>query len=178
MATLTGKRQRTVVDQIEIVMRDREEGEHVLVVTRDPSAKTTTISVRRPWEGAWDSSGGKATLTDAEANIVAAVVTGGDQGYRLDSLKAIDYSTYSAQDVNAKAVEAEVEARCSQLDIERAKAANIREEKEALVLSLTVQHMDDKHITRSVDGCPICELRYDYSDAAPAIQHEVVDSEF
>jgi hypothetical protein len=142
MAQLSGKRQRTVVDMIEVIMRDRENGEHVLVINRNESDKTVTLMVRRPWEGTWDYSGGKATLDNAEAGVISSILTGGDMTYRLDTLKAIDYTSYSAENVNAAAVEREVEARCSQLDIERAKAANLREEKEVLLLRLKVQQAE------------------------------------
>lgn len=71
--------------------------------------------------------------------------------------RAITTSTFEAPDINEEAVAKEVEARCSQLDIERAKAANIAEEKDLLAQTLIVQHMDDKHIREFVVGCSKCE---------------------
>lgn len=172
MASLMGLRKRLTVPQIEVVS-DKHDG--VLVIQHNEQG--ATITVRKPWEATWNASGPSFTVEKKDVPVIVAALQGGDAEWTMRD-RIIPTDTFTAEDVNEAAVAKEVEARCSQLDIERAKAANIAEEKEALTLALKVQHMDDKHITRSVDGCPICEMRYDYSDAAPAVQHEVVDSEF
>jgi len=151
MAQLGGKSIRTVVTSLEILSDD---GKQVLML--DAQDGGVKIRVRQAFESAWGSYNGW-TVSKGDAEIVAKIVANHDAQYNLSALNAISSTDFTAEDVRGAAIEKEVEARCSQLDIERAKAANIAEEKDLLAKTLVVQHLDDKHMTASITGCELCE---------------------
>jgi hypothetical protein len=157
-----GLRKRLVIPQIEVVS-DKQDG--VLVIMHDENK--ATIIVRKPWESTWNATGPTFTIDKKDVPVITAAMAGGDAEWTMRD-RAITTSTFEAPDINEEAVAKEVEARCSQLDIERAKAANIAEEKDLLTQTLVVQHMDDKHIREYVSGCPKCEASvrtmYDVTD--------------
>jgi len=153
MGTLTGLTKTTHIERIEVVSIERD---WVMVVERRKDANATTVTIRKASESTWNATGPVFTIEDKDTSLVSAAILGQDAGWQLRD-RAIEVATFTAEDINEKAVAAEVEARCSQLDIERAKAANIAEERELLRLSLKRDHSLDKHITAYVEGCESCD---------------------
>jgi hypothetical protein len=151
MAQLGGKSIRTTIQSLEVLSDD---GKQVLMF--DTLESGVKIRVRAAHESPWGSHP-TWMVSKSDAEILAKIVGGHDAQYNLSALTAITSSDFTADDVTGAAIDAAVEARCSQLDIERAKAANIAEEKDLLVKTLVVQHLDDKHMTASITGCELCE---------------------
>jgi hypothetical protein len=115
------------------------------------------IKVRKPFESTYNYDLPTWTVTKKDAETLSKVMLNGEIKYMIQTVEGIVETRFTAEDVNGAEVEKQVEARCSQLDIERAKAANIAEEKDLLAKTLVVQHMDDKHLKTSIIGCEICE---------------------
>ncbi len=110
---------------------------------------------RNPWDSAWGSAQATFTVNKPDADILAKLVGNQDASYQrstLDAIDATDFHGTNPNEVNEEAVAREVEARCAQLDIERAKAANVQQE-------FILDHSRDKHITADVPGCPSCEAK-------------------
>jgi hypothetical protein len=183
MAQLGGKAIRTTIQSLEVLSDD---GKQVLMF--DTLESGVKIRVRQPFESPWGQHP-TWVVSKADAEILAKLVGGHDAQYNTTTLAAITSSDFTGEDVRGDAIEKEVEARCSQLDIERAKAANLAEEQANLAMQLRIQHLDDKH-PQDVEGCTLCENRirpghgdgsipdFDYTDAANAVRQEVIDSEF
>ncbi len=160
MASLGGRNLRTIVTSLEVLA---DNGEDVLMFDRIEEAQGGGVKIRtrKVWESPWSYDGATFMVGRTDADILAKIVGGTDAQYQLGALQSISASDFTGKNPNVvdeDAVAKEVEARCSQLDIERAKAANLAEEKEVLARTLTVQHMDNKH-DRDVEGCVMCENR-------------------
>jgi hypothetical protein len=160
MAQLGGKSVRTLVTSLEILSDD---GTVVLMLDSMDGlgGGGVKIRTRKPWESTWSGSLPMWSIAPRDAEIVSKIVANSDAQYNRASLDAIDSSDFRGENpdtADEAKIEAAVEARCSQLDIERAKAANLIEEKVLLAQQLVVQHYDGKH-DRDVDGCVPCEDR-------------------
>jgi hypothetical protein len=175
MAQLGGKNVRTLLTSLEVLSDD---GKTVLMLDSADGlgGGGVKIKVRKPFESTYNYDLPTWTVTKKDAETLSKVMLNGEIKYMLATVEGIVETRFTAEDVNGNEVEKQVEARCSQLDIERAKAANIEEEKDLLAKTLIVQHMDDKHVSISVDGCRYCEAAidnatrasYDYADVEPS----------
>jgi len=155
MAHLGGKSIRTVVTSLEVLSDD---GKMVLML--DGSGDGVVIKTRKIHESTYAYDLPRWTVTKRDTEVLAFVITNRDAQYSATQIAEISSSDFEGENVDAAEVEKQVEARCSQLDIERAKAENIREEAELVKRQLVVQHMDDKHISADAPGCEMCENRY------------------
>ena len=150
MAQLGGKAVRTVITQLELLADD---GSFVLMLDAITDGGAA-LKVRRPWESTWGSYP-TFTITRRDADIVAKLIAGQDGNYvrtQLDELPTSDFTGVDPNPPEDVAAQAEYEARCTELDIERARAANIQQE-------FILDHSRDKHITADVTGCPTCEAK-------------------
>lgn len=156
MAQLGGRNVRTLLTSLEVLSDD---GKTVLMLDSADGlgGGGCKIKVRKPFESTYAYDIPTFTLTKKDAETLSKVMLNGEIKYMIQTVEGIVEARFTAEDVNGAEVEKQVEARCSQLDIERAKAANIEEEKDLLAKTLIVQHMDDKHVSISVDGCRYCE---------------------
>jgi len=133
-----------------------DDGEHVLMLDSVDGlgGGGVTFKTRRPWESAWGSHP-TFTVNSRDADLVAKLVANQDAKYVERQLANIVTSDFSGKDPNPpedEAAKLEYEARCTELDIERARAANIQQE-------FILDHSRDKHITADVTGCPTCEAK-------------------
>lgn len=154
MAQLGGKSVRTLITSLEVLSDD---GQHVLMFdTLDGlGGGGVKIRVRRPWESAWASDAPTFTLDKPDGEILSKIVGNLDAHYQrmtLDTITPTDFTGTNPDVANEAEVARRVEERCSQLDIERAKAANIQQE-------FILDHSRDKHVRGDVPGCPSCEAK-------------------
>jgi hypothetical protein len=186
MATLGGKSVRTVITSLEVLSDDRS-----LVLMLDSmdglGGGGIRIRTRKPWESQWSGSLATWTVGPSDAEIVSKIIANHDAQYQRSSLDAISSDDFSGDNpdiADAKLVDAAVEARCSQLDIERAKAANMKEERELLRTRMSVDHIGNKHGNYEIEGCEMCANRIrpvhgdgslDLSDASRAVQIDAID---
>lgn len=158
MAQLGGKNVRTLLTSLEVLSDD---GKTVLMLDSADGlgGGGVKIKTRKPFESTYNYDLPTWTITKKDAETLAKVITNGEVKYMMSTIEGIVEADFTAEDVNGAEVEKQVEARCSQLDIERAKAANLVEESALLSKQLVVQHMDDKHTTSDAPGCEMCENR-------------------
>lgn len=157
MAQLGGKNVRTLVTQLELLSDD---GSYVLTIENTDSSTGPRIKVRRPWQSPWDSGLAVWQVATRDADLVSKAIAGHDTSYNRTALDAVDNTRFTGDDPeagNEAAIAAGVEARCSELDIERAKSARIAEERELLRLTLVHDHSLDRHATGMVEGCESCD---------------------
>ena len=153
MAQLGGRSIRTLVTSLEALSDD---GQFVLMF--DTSGETgTVVKTRRPWESTWGSELPTFTLDRRSSQMLAKVLTGDDASYQRVDLEGIATSDFRGENPDTSAAaeaqaKADYEARCTELDIERARAANIQQE-------FILDHSRDKHVTGDVPGCPSCEAK-------------------
>lgn len=172
MATLMGLQQRLVLPRVEVVS-DKQDG--VLVIERAPGNNYVTITIRKPWEATWNASGPSFQIEDPDVTLIAAALSGHDAAWTIRN-RRIPSDTFAAPDVNEDAVAKEVEARCSQLDIERAKAVNLEEEKALLRTRMSVDHVNDKHGNYEIDGCELCQMRTRSDHGDGSLPYESIPS--
>jgi hypothetical protein len=152
MGNLGGLAFKTLITQLEVTSDDSTK---VLVISRGP--EFTTLSIREPWERDWESSGPKFSVTNEDIQMVIAAISGEDSQWRLKYNQVT--ATRFAYDNPAPKADEEAQ-RCAQLDIERARAANVAEERELLRAKLAYDHSHDLHVTRDEDNCPTCEAKH------------------
>lgn len=156
MAQLGGRTLRSLVTSLELLSDDEK---LVLMLDRQEDG-SVRVRTRKPWESTWASEGDSFTLKAADARSVSALFGSQDVSWSRstwDEITTNDFSKPNPDEANEAEVARQVEERCSQLDIERAKAANIAEEMELLRLTLVRDHSLDKHITAAVEGCGPCD---------------------
>ena len=152
MAQLGGRTIRTLVTSLEALSDD---GKLVLMFDREESGNVR-IRTRLPWESAWANNGSSFQLGARNARLLGKLFESSDVSYsrsELDEIETSDFTADAPPDSDAAAqAQADYEARCTELDIERARAANIQQE-------FILDHSRDKHITADVPGCPSCEAK-------------------
>lgn len=161
MAQLGGRQIRTTIQSLEILSDD---GNHVIMIDQIPTGGTTVV-IRKTYETAWANEGIKFTLPSRESRIIATAIGNTDAQYQYSDLMTVPSMDFRAENPEeAKSNEPD----CTQLDIERAKAANLAEEKELLRLNLIRDHTLDKHVGNRVEGCQECDsdfISFENSDA-------------
>lgn len=152
-AQLSGRQVRTLVTELELLSNDET---LVLRFGRNEDG-SIVISTRKPHEDYW-TMGTQFSVGSKDARFLGLLLKSEDVSYGRAALDEIP-AAHVKREKPADVLEAELREKigdCSELDIERAKAANIAEEKELLLLQLKRDHSLDKHNPR-VDGCPSCE---------------------
>lgn len=153
-ARLGGIATRTQITSLELLS---DNGEQVLMLDRQEDG-SIIVKTRKPHESAWGSNGPRYEVKASDARLLGAMLTSQDQRYNnhvIEDISTVDFTAPEPEDV----IEARLREKvgdCTQLDIERAKAANLAEEKANLLLQLERDHSLDKH-NPMVDGCPTCE---------------------
>lgn len=157
MAALAGRSVHTRISELEIVSEDEQ---NVLRI-QHTSDGGTTLMARKAWDSRWESFA-SWSIKQGDVSVVAAAITGSDVSWDRTSIDAISATSFKrdAPDNVEKAVEEALNAekgRCSELDIERARAANLVEQRDILRVQMLVDHANDKHIHAAYEGCPKCE---------------------
>ena len=126
-AKLGGRSVRTILTSLELLS---DNGEQVLMFDRQEDG-SIVIKARAPYETAWASSGPRFEVAKYDAILLGGMLQSSDQQYNSSRLENID-----SQDFKAPEPEEVIEARlrekvgdCTELDIERAKAANLAEQR-------------------------------------------------
>lgn len=156
-AQLSGRATRTLITSMEVLSDDEKQ---VLMLDRQEDG-SIIIKTRAPHESPYYSDGPRWEVKAKDARILGALLRSEDQQYSETMLKEISSSKVT-RDKPPEVIEKELREKigdCSELDIERAKAANLVEEKANLLLGLERDHALDKHITADVPGCPACERK-------------------
>lgn len=151
--SVTGKTTRETIESIEIVSDDMTQ---VMVLERD--GDNLRIKMRDATGSRWDLKE-FAKLTPRDRQAVGVIFDGGQiQSWQRTYLDDITDQSFSMP----KPPEPEDEATgdCTPLDIERAKAANLEEERANIALQMELDHSRDKHVTADVPGCPACDRKY------------------
>ena len=156
MAQLSGRKFVSRILQLEVVSDDAK---HVLVITRDDSPSgLTKLTVRKAWESLWGSDGPVFTLEPTQLGTIGMALSGADASWDVESVKRVKYDSFMADDPDPKPDPNRPD--CSQLDIERAKAANMTEQAALIKAEMVLDHSRDKHVTGDVTGCPSCENKH------------------
>jgi hypothetical protein len=153
MGHLSGIETKRTVSDIEVVSDDLQR-----VLRFSLTSTGITIAERKAHQSYWDTTT-IATLDKKDASLLNTLIGGGFV-YSDSTFEALTNRNVRHQlpDPNPP-VDEDEQRRCSELDIERAKAANLAEQKELLTLENERDHANDKHITSDVPGCPACERR-------------------
>lgn len=155
-AQLSGRETRTLITALELLSDDEEQ---VLMLNRQEDG-SVILRTRQPYENAWSASGPRYEVKAEDARRLSQLLGSQDiySSSYLDDIPAKKISRNKPPEV----VEAELAnkpAECTELDIERAKAENLKEQREIVQLELERDHAQDKHITADVPGCPACERK-------------------
>jgi hypothetical protein len=150
MGHIQGKSTEHRLTGIEVVTDDSQQ---VFRFTRDKDG-VITISQRASTEDGW-SARQIIRLDKDDASTIASVLNGSDIQHVLDKIKAIPADQFSLP--KPESVKGPMDGDCTPLDIERAKAQNLLEERENIKLQMNRDHFLDKHVGFTVDGCPACE---------------------
>lgn len=159
MATLGGRSSVTRLTALEVLSDD---GTLVLMFDRQDDAGSMVIKTRKPWESAWSSDGTRFSVLSQEAKLLGQLLSNGDVSYSRAQIEAINASDFTAQapiSVPGDQVPTSTEGDCTPLDIERAKAQNLKEERENILLQMERDHALDHHVGAMVPGCPACDRR-------------------
>lgn len=166
-ARLGGIATRTQITSLELLS---DNGEQVLMLDRQEDG-SIIVKTRKPHESAWGSNGPRYEVKASDARLLGAMLTSTDQRYNnhvIEDISTVDFTAPEPEDV----IEARLREKvgdCTQLDIERAKAANLTEEKANLLLRLATDHANGKHEDGWYgEGCTACEnrIRPGYGDGS------------
>jgi hypothetical protein len=165
-AQLSGRTLRTLLTELELLSNDETQ---VLTFLRNQDG-TIVIRTRLPHEDYWSSSGARFEISEKDARTLGMLLKSEDVSYNRSTIEEIS-STHLKREKPAEILEKELREKigdCSELDIERAKATRIAEEKDLLKLQNSRDHALDKHIGQTVDGCVECEnrIRPGYGDGS------------
>jgi hypothetical protein len=168
MGRLTAAHTKRAITSVEVVSNDS------LRVLRFVASEAGhfDIDTRDATESEW-SFKTFATLGKEEAEVIATILSGGTIGQwssaLLSRIEGIPTTTHNLP----KPEEAKdpMSGDCTPLDIERAKAENLREAKELIQLEMERDHALDRHVGADVTGCPACDrkvLPKSWDDPEPA----------
>lgn len=152
MAHLTAPRTKSFINEVEVVSDDSTQ---VLKFYGD--ADGVTISLRDATDSNW-SAKRIATLDRRSAEVIATILQGGqisEYGSVNEAIKGLTDASHQLE--RPETVEPTKDSDCTALDIERAKAENLKEERRNIELSMERDHALDKHVGYRIDGCPACE---------------------
>jgi hypothetical protein len=164
MGHVTGARTERKITSIEIVSDDSLK---VLKVSVNENG-TVAIATRESTESDWTVIP-FATVDKEDAQIVATIFNGGgvpsygETGERIERIPTAGHMLPKPEEQKGP-----MDGDCTPLDIERAKAANLKEERELVLLQMERDHSLDKHVGADVAGCPACERKFTAADAVKA----------
>lgn len=153
MAHLTAPNTKRTIDSVEVVSDDSTKVLRFNVTDKG----VATITLRDATASHWSATQ-IATLDRRDAEVVATILTGGsisEYGNAKETIDALPTSYHTLE--KPEADKPVTDSDCTALDIERAKAENIREQKQLVELELERDHARDYHTTASVPGCLACE---------------------
>jgi hypothetical protein len=162
MATLAGRAIRTVIHSLEVVSDDSQT---VLMLDRGTDG-SVVLKIRKAHEDSWSATGPRFNVVQSDAAILAQAINGSDVQYSRKAVEEVPVADFRLP--NPEPVEDPNKPDCSQLDIERARAENLREEREVLADQFRLDHSRDKHYSANVVGCPTCEAKVIPSIPVPA----------
>lgn len=151
-ARLGGRSIRTIITALEVLSDD---GSLVAMFSRSEDG-SASLRTRLPHEPSWGGESPRFSITKADAATLGHLLMSADAQYRLTTLNDIDASTFTGP-APERPEPSGTTADCTQLDIERARAQNITEERELLRLSNIRDHGLDKHVRAEIQGCESCE---------------------
>lgn len=155
MAHLTGARTERKINSIEVVSDDSL---RVLKISTTERG-TITVGIREAIESDW-SAKTFATIDKDDATIIATLLNGGtinEWGEVRNRIEGVATSPHTLPKPETE--KGPMDGDCTPLDIERARAANLLEERQNIQLQLERDHALDKHTTADVPGCPACERK-------------------
>jgi hypothetical protein len=155
MAQLGGRSIRTLITALEVLSDDEK---NVLMVNRNEDG-SVQIKTRLRYASSWGSEGPTFAVKAEDARTLALLLGSQDASYhrtKLDDISSSDFSAEKPQEV-LDAEAGETPGDCTELDIERAKAANLTEQRAIVELELRRDHALDKHVGWEVEGCPSCD---------------------
>jgi hypothetical protein len=161
MGHLTGARTERKINSIEVVSDDSQ---RVLRFSVNENG-SVTIASREAIESDWDAKP-IAIIDKDDAAIVATILNGGGVssysaiGKRIEAVSVSGHTLPKPEEVKGP-----MDGDCTPLDIERAKAANLKEERELVQLQMERDHQLDHHVRADVPGCPACERKFTNADA-------------
>ncbi|HZL95983.1 MAG TPA: hypothetical protein VFB99_20165 [Vicinamibacterales bacterium] len=154
MGHLAGARTKRTLNSIEVVSDDNTKVLRFVASESGP----IKIEIRDSTDSEW-SYKPLATLDKVDAEVVAVVLQGGavstyvsSATTKIDSMDTQSFNLPKPPDPEKGPLDGD----CTPLDIERAKAENLREERRNIELSMERDHALDKHIGFRIDGCPAC----------------------
>lgn len=154
MGQLTGISKRTTVQYIEVVADDSSA---VLMISTH--GDRVTLQTRLPHEDRWShAKTPEFTIQSGDKSLLASIINGADVSWQRTKLDEISGAAFSLPNPNPEPDEDE-QRRCAELDIERAKAANLAEEKALLQTRMSVDHINNKHGNYEIAACELCEMR-------------------
>lgn len=175
MAHLTGRSIKTVINTVEIVSDDTSQ---VISINRHEDG-SVSLTIRSAYKSNWDTSS-QFSVSKADASLLGIALSGNDAQYVTEKVKSIPSASFKVDNPNPEPDPNKPD--CTQLDIERAKAENLKEERELLALSNERDHALDKHVGAVIPGCPACERKYiagdsmrSYTGAAEALANDESD---
>lgn len=171
-ATLSGRATRTLITSLELLSDDETQ---VLMLDRQEDG-SIVIKVRAPYESTWSASGPRYEVKAADARHLSQLFGSQDiySSSYLDDIPAKKISRDKPREV-IEAELAQKPAECTELDIERAKAANLEEQQKVLRVELDRDHGRGLHDNNEVESCVMCQnrIRPGYGDGS---RREPVDS--
>jgi hypothetical protein len=154
MAHLTAPSTKRTISEVEIVSDDSMQ---VIKVYTD--GEGAGISIRAATDSSWGATR-IATLDKRSAEVIATVLQGGtisEYGSVKELIAGLPTTSHSIEKPVAE--KGPMDGDCTPLDIERAKAENLREAKELVQLEMERDHSLDRHATGDVPGCPACDRK-------------------
>jgi hypothetical protein len=153
-ARLGGRTVRSLITSLEVLSDDEKQ---VLMLDRQEDG-SIVIKTRAPHESAWSSNGPRFEVKAADARMLGSMLRSEDQNWNRTALEEIETADFTApepEEVIEKRLREKV-GECSELDIERAKAANLAEQRKNIELEMERDHALNKHVGYRIDGCPAC----------------------
>ena len=151
--SVTGKTTKETIESIDIVSDDMTQ---VMVLERD--GEDLRIKIRESTGSRWDAKP-FTRLSGREQNAISVIFGGGQiSSWQRSYLEDVSDQSFSLP--KPETVEPDATGDCTPLDIERAKAANLKEQREIIELEMERDHALDRHVTGDVPGCPACDRKY------------------
>jgi len=153
MGHLSAAKLKQQVTSVEVVSDDSQ---RVLRFSGGPDS--FTIAIRDATESEWSATT-FATLSREDAKLVSVVLSGADLDYQPGVVEQVK-GVKAVHRLPAPEVEkGPLDGDCTPLDIERAKAENLKEERENIQLQMERDHSLDRHASGDVPGCPACDRK-------------------
>jgi len=154
---LGGRRARTLLTSLELLSTEETD---VLAFARNDNG-SITVQSRKTYESAWAANGPRYEIKAEDARVLGSLLRSEDQSHMTSRIDQIDVSSFEGREPD-EVIEARLREKvgdCTELDIERAKAANLAEQRKVVELEMERDHSLDRHVTGDVPGCPACDRK-------------------